>query len=105
MHFAAKSHVDNSFGNSFIYTDKYFRNTCSIGKCENFTFYPRKHDEVYGEGEKDQLEMVEETTLAPSNPYAASKAAAEFSQSYAQSFKLPVIITRGNMFIQSIWKN
>ena len=54
-------------------------------------------DEVYGEGEKGQIEMVEETTLAPSNPYAASKAAAEFIvKSYAQSFKLPVIITRGN---------
>ena len=40
--------------------------------------------------------MVEETTL-PSNPYAASKAAAEsIVKSYAQPFKLPVIITRGN---------
>ena len=35
--------------------------------------------------------------LCPTNPYAASKAAAEaIVQSYIQSFKMPIIITRGN---------
>ena len=40
---------------------------------------------------------MEETILAPTNPYAASKAAAEYIvTSYYRSFKMPVIITRGN---------
>ncbi len=35
--------------------------------------------------------------LEPTNPYAASKAAAEFVvKSYAKSYNMPVIITRGN---------
>ena len=39
----------------------------------------------------------EKSLLNPTNPYAATKAAAEFIvKSYAHSFKLPIIITRGN---------
>jgi UDP-glucose 4,6-dehydratase len=54
-------------------------------------------DEVYGEGAHDENEMTEEHTLEPTNPYAATKAAAEFIvKSYHRSFKLPVVITRGN---------
>ena len=35
--------------------------------------------------------------MCPTNPYAASKAAAEsIVQSYIKSFKMPIIITRGN---------
>jgi len=35
--------------------------------------------------------------LEPTNPYAATKAGAEFlAKSYMRSFKMPVIITRGN---------
>jgi FlaA1/EpsC-like NDP-sugar epimerase len=41
--------------------------------------------------------MEEEHVLEPTNPYAATKAAAEFLvKSYHRSFNLPVIITRGN---------
>lgn len=40
---------------------------------------------------------MEESVLAPSNPYAATKAAAEcMVKAYAVSFHLPVIITRSN---------
>ena len=39
----------------------------------------------------------EESILCPTNPYAASKAAAELiAQSYFHSFHMPIIITRGN---------
>ena len=41
--------------------------------------------------------MLEESVLEPTNPYAATKAAAEFLvKAYHRSFQLPVIITRGN---------
>ena len=35
-------------------------------------------DEVYGEGEQDQEPMFEDNVLEPTNPYAATKAGAEF---------------------------
>jgi len=55
-------------------------------------------DEVYGEGETmDADPMKEEHVLEPTNPYAATKAGAEFLvKSYHRSFNLPCIITRGN---------
>jgi nucleoside-diphosphate-sugar epimerase len=55
-------------------------------------------DEVYGEGEDFETDpMTEEHILEPTNPYAATKAGAEFlAKSYRRSFKLPLIITRGN---------
>lgn len=56
-------------------------------------------DEVYGESsvEHDAKPFDEKSELNPSNPYAATKAAAELlAKSYAQSFRLPIIITRGN---------
>lgn len=41
--------------------------------------------------------MFEDQVLEPTNPYAATKAGAEFiAKSYSRSFNLPVIITRGN---------
>ena len=53
-------------------------------------------DEVYGTVD-DDIRRVETDVLEPTNPYAATKAAAEnIVKSYYRSFKLPVIITRGN---------
>ena len=41
--------------------------------------------------------MVEDHILEPTNPYAATKAGAEFLvKAYSRSFALPTIITRGN---------
>ena len=57
-------------------------------------------DEVYGESQQGQSEKAktEETSLLmPTNPYAASKAAAEmYVRSYHTSFQMPVVITRCN---------
>ena len=56
-------------------------------------------DEVYGESllEIEEKKKTEQSILCPTNPYAASKAAAEsIVQSYIKSFKMPIIITRGN---------
>jgi len=56
-------------------------------------------DEVYGESmlAVGTVKKNEESILCPTNPYAASKAAAELiAQSYYHSFNMPIIITRGN---------
>ena len=42
-------------------------------------------DEVYGEGQAGQEPMFEDTVLEPTNPYAATKAGAEFiAKSYSR---------------------
>ncbi|KAG0299526.1 hypothetical protein BGZ97_003658 [Linnemannia gamsii] len=54
-------------------------------------------DEVYGECRLGQPDCREDGLLAPSNPYSATKAAAEcMVQAYYKSFKVPIIITRSN---------
>mgnify|MGYP001807515913 CR=1 FL=1 len=41
--------------------------------------------------------LVESSHLDPTNPYSAAKAGAELiARAYITSYKLPVIITRGN---------
>jgi UDP-glucose 4-epimerase len=41
--------------------------------------------------------LMEHSTLEPTNPYSAAKAGAEMlCKSYMTSYKLPIIITRGN---------
>jgi len=105
VHFAAQSHVDNSFGNSISFTIDNVLGTHSLMECcrivhQDRPFYRIIHistDEVYGEVDLDHTGCHEKSLLNPTNPYAASKAAAEFIvRSYFYSFKLPVIITRGN---------
>ena len=47
--------------------------------------------------EVGEQHKTEQSVLCPTNPYAASKAAAEMLvQSYNHSFNMPIIITRGN---------
>ena len=47
--------------------------------------------------EVDEQHKTEQSVLCPTNPYAASKAAAEMLvTSYNHSFNMPIIITRGN---------
>ena len=101
MHFAAQTHVDNSFGNSFQFTQNNIMGThvllesAKVAKIKRFVHVST--DEVYGEQQMDQKPMDEEQILEPTNPYAATKAGAEFlAKSYLRSFNLPLIITRGN---------
>jgi UDP-glucose 4,6-dehydratase len=103
MHFAAQTHVDNSFGNSFTFTHTNIYGTHvlleSAKNCPTLRrFIHVSTDEVYGEGEDFDVDpMREEHVLEPTNPYAATKAGAEFIvKSYHRSFQLPAIITRGN---------
>ena len=99
VHFAAASHVDNSFGNSLSFTTNNIQGTHSLLECARVygqieKFIHVSTDEVYGEVTQSQSEGG---FLNPTNPYAATKAGAEFLvKSYHISFGLPCIITRGN---------
>lgn len=101
LHFAAQSHVDLSFGNSYGFTHANVYGTHvlleSSKKARVKRFVHVSTDEVYGEVKEDDDDLLESSILAPTNPYAASKAAAEMLvQSYQKSFKLPAIIVRSN---------
>jgi len=104
IHFAAQSHVQNSFEDALQYTKDNIVGTHNLlevsrkyGKLKKFIHVST--DEVYGESmiEKSENKKTEESILCPTNPYAATKASAELiAQSYYHSFGLPIIITRGN---------
>jgi UDP-glucose 4,6-dehydratase len=102
MHFAAQTHVDNSFSNSFIFTKTNIYGTHVLLECckqygNIKRFMHVSTDEVYGELEKSDTGCYENGILNPTNPYAATKCAAEFLvKSYGYSYGLPIIITRGN---------
>jgi 3,5-epimerase/4-reductase len=104
IHFAAQSHVQNSFEDSIKFTHDNILGTHILleecrkyGKIEKFIHVST--DEVYGESmnEIDEKHKTEHSILCPTNPYAATKAGAELiAQSYCHSYKMPIIITRGN---------
>lgn len=103
MHFAAQTHVDNSFGNSFEFTKNNIYGThvlleaCKVtGQIRRFIHVST--DEVYGETDEDALVGNHEASqLLPTNPYSATKAGAEMLvMAYGRSYGLPVITTRGN---------
>ena len=79
----AQTHVDNSFGNSFSFTKNNVYGTHTLlesarlcGTIERFIHVST--DEVYGETSHGSgTASAEHTTLEPTNPYSATKAAAE----------------------------
>jgi dTDP-glucose 4,6-dehydratase len=103
IHFAAQSHVQNSFEDSLQYTKDNILGTHTLLECcrkygNIQKFIHISTDEVYGESMLEENEKkTEGSILCPTNPYAATKAAAELvAKSYYHSFKMPIIITRGN---------
>ncbi|KAF7833530.1 trifunctional UDP-glucose 4,6-dehydratase/UDP-4-keto-6-deoxy-D-glucose 3,5-epimerase/UDP-4-keto-L-rhamnose-reductase RHM1-like [Senna tora] len=104
MHFAAQTHVDNSFGNSFEFTKNNIYGThVLLEACKKFMpqikrFIHVSTDEVYGETDEDAIVGNHEASqLLPTNPYSATKAGAEMLvMAYARSYGLPMITTRGN---------
>jgi dTDP-glucose 4,6-dehydratase len=104
IHFAAQSHVQNSFEDSLQFThDNVLGTHTLLEVCRKYSKIERfihvSTDEVYGESmlDLDEQHKTEHSVLCPSNPYAATKAGAELiAQSYYHSFKMPIIITRGN---------
>jgi len=106
VHFAAQSHVQNSFGGSIQYTLDNVLGTHNLLEAARLhgssikKFIHVSTDEVYGQSTLDEDEDHKcevQSVLSPTNPYAATKAAAEMIvMSYRQSFKMPIVISRGN---------
>ncbi|KAJ4707713.1 Trifunctional UDP-glucose 4,6-dehydratase/UDP-4-keto-6-deoxy-D-glucose 3,5-epimerase/UDP-4-keto-L-rhamnose-reductase RHM1 [Melia azedarach] len=103
MHFAAQSHVDNSFGNSFEFTNNNIYGTHVLLEACKVTqqvkrFIHVSTDEVYGETDmENDVGNPEASQLLPTNPYSATKAGAEMLvMAYHRSYGLPTITTRGN---------
>lgn len=101
FHFAAQSHVDNSFNDPVMFT---YENVCGTHNLlEAFRlekpdtkFIHFSTDEVYGTWESGPA-FTESDMLVPTNPYSSSKAAAEMIvQSYIKSFKMDIKIIRCN---------
>ena len=105
VHFAAQSHVQTSFTDAIQYTQDNVLGTHNLLEATRLhcptlqKFIHVSTDEVYGESmiSADEQHKTEQTVLCPTNPYAATKAGAELlAQAYNHSFKMPIIITRGN---------
>jgi len=104
MHFAAQTHVDNSFGNSFAFTENNILGThVLLESCKTLGTIKRflhvSTDEVYGESsyELNASNTEHASLLEPTNPYSATKAGAEMLvMAYGRSYDLPYLITRGN---------
>ena len=102
VHFAAQSHVQTSFTDALTYTKDNIIGTHNLLETTRLhcptleKFIHVSTDEVYGENEDADIK-TEKSILCPTNPYAATKASAELlAQAYYHSFKMPIIITRGN---------
>jgi dTDP-glucose 4,6-dehydratase len=99
IHLAAESHVDNSIGNSLVFTMSNTYGTHVLLEASRLNKVKKvihvSTDEVYGDIETGSFK--ENDSLNPNNPYSASKAAAEMIvRSYYKTYKLPNIIVRGN---------
>ena len=99
MNFAAETHVDRSIGDpeGFIRTDIYGAYTLLEAARERKVkaFVQISTDEVYGSVASGQSRETD--ALMPSNPYSASKAAADrLAYSYFATYRLPVFISRAS---------
>lgn len=107
VNFAAESHVDRSIENANVFVKTNVGGTFNLldsakinwqtGDDEykkGVKFLQISTDEVYGSIENDGF-FTEQSPIAPSSPYSASKASADLLVlSYAHTYKLPVNITR-----------
>ncbi len=95
--------MDNSFGNSLAFTmGNTYGTHVLLECCREYgrikRFINVSTDEVYGESSLGKEQGLDETSgLEPTNPYSAAKAGAEMMcKAYLTSYKMPIIITRGN---------
>jgi dTDP-glucose 4,6-dehydratase len=99
VNFAAETHVDRSLLEPLAFIDTDVRGTAVLcdaaRKHSHRVFLLVSTDEVYGEVREGRSR--EEDALKPRSPYSASKAGGEhIAHAYAESFGLPVLITRGS---------
>jgi dTDP-glucose 4,6-dehydratase len=99
VHLAAESFVDNSFGDPLTFTITNTLGTQTLLEACRRARVPRfihvSTDEVYGEVLRGQV--GEDAPFNPTNPYSASKAAAEMIiLGYLKSYRQPIIRVRAN---------
>lgn len=106
INFAAETHVDKSIHSDigFLSTNVYgTHNLISICRVliddnslpNHFKFIQISTDEVYGSLNESDSPFTELSNLEPSNPYSASKTAADvLCMSYWKTYGFPVIVTR-----------
>jgi dTDP-glucose 4,6-dehydratase len=101
FHFAAQTHVDDSFEDPIGYLEDNIKGTtCLLETIRRIpglktTFFHISTDEVYGES--DDIAKDENSLLLPTNPYAATKVGAEMMlYSYGKSFRQEYYVCRCN---------
>jgi len=108
VHFAAETHVDRSIKSPINFVNTNIMGTYSLLKAcleyytglsgddrNGFKLINVSTDEVYGELELEDQGFTEDSTLAPNNPYSASKASADLlARSFYKTYGLPVITAR-----------
>ena len=98
MHLAAESHVDRSILAPSVFIETNVRGTQVLLEAARELGVKRflhvSTDEVYGSLGPTGL-FTEQTPLAPSSPYSASKASSDLlALAYAHTFHVPVVVTR-----------
>ncbi len=104
MHFAAQTHVDNSFDNEEQFLqDNVFGTTSLLKACRFYGIEKLERviivssDEIYGSIVPDHPGCLETDQPLPTNPYSASKLSAEaMALAYYKSYNMPIIITRSS---------
>lgn len=98
INFAAESHVDISFGNAGDFLHSNTSGTLKVIEfciSRNYRLLHVSTDEVYGE--ITGVGVTEDAPLLPTNPYSATKAAADILvQTYIKCFSLDAKIIRAN---------
>lgn len=101
LHLAAESHVDRSISDPLAFVMTNVIGTVNLLNAakkswlntEGKKFYHISTDEVYGALGETGL-FTEETSYDPHSPYSASKASSDhFVRAYADTYKLPVVIS------------
>ena len=97
VNFAAETHVDRSISNPKQFLETNILGTYTLleaAKKHEKLFVHISTDEIYGDA-ANQDSFNEKSVLKPSNPYSASKAAADhLVSSYARTYGIKCIITR-----------
>ena len=97
VNFAAETHVDRSIANPKPFLDTNIMGTYSILEAvrkNDKLFIHVSTDEIYGDADEGQS-FTEDDLLKPSNPYSATKAAADLLvASYARTYGVKAITTR-----------
>ncbi len=97
VNFAAETHVDRSIANPKPFIETNILGTYSLLECSrkhNKLFIHISTDEIYGDLE-NKAPFNEDDILKPSNPYSATKAAADLLVgSYRRTYGIDCIITR-----------